>query len=40
MKFPKRNIDVSLYQAEVKTLLNDNQCAYSLIQIYFLSYID
>ncbi len=27
MKFPKRNIDVSLYQAEVKTLLNDNQCA-------------
>lgn len=27
MKFPKRKIDISEYQSEVKTLLNDNKCA-------------
>lgn len=27
MKFPKRNIDVTLYQNEVRTLLNDDSCA-------------
>jgi hypothetical protein len=27
MKFPKRNIDVTLYQNEVKTLLNDVGCS-------------
>ncbi len=27
MKFPKRNIDVSEYQNEVKAVLGDNECA-------------
>ena len=27
MKFPKRNIDISEYQSEIKALLGDNDCA-------------
>ena len=27
MRFPKRNIDVSLYYAEISLMLNDNECA-------------
>lgn len=39
MRFPKRNIDISEYQSEIKALLGDNDCAIFIDTILFLNCI-